>query len=227
MMVGRGVSQGTAIFMGLLASWFLLATGEASAADVETRDFQVLVNGKQSGMAYMTFNRQDDGTCIMTCDTEVKVNAIIFTYKYSYRGREVWKEGRLQRFDSTSNDNGKRYVLAAQVEGEQLRLRVNNQERLARSDCWVSTYWEQPTPQKNGQTVPVLDADTGVDLTVRIQQIGAEQRTIAGQLTPVQHYRLQAKNIIDIWYDPTGRIVRQEWLEDGHRTILEMVRVRR
>src|ERR1700692_1039401 len=67
------------------------------AADQETRDFRVLVDGKPRGEAHMTFNRQDDGTITMSCDTDVQVRFLLITYKYSYRGREVWKNGRVQQ----------------------------------------------------------------------------------------------------------------------------------
>jgi len=26
----------------------------------------------------------------------------------------------------------------------------------------------------------------------------------------------------DVWYDADGRLVRQEWTEDGHKTVLEL-----
>ena len=39
--------------------------------------------------------------------------------------------------------------------------------------------------------------------------------------------RLAGKNIgIDLWYDEPGRLVRQEWVEDGHRTVVELTGVR-
>ena len=49
--------------MGRGLAWLLVALfGAPPAAEVETRDFAVLVNGKQAGMAYLTVNRQEGGT---------------------------------------------------------------------------------------------------------------------------------------------------------------------
>src|SRR5947209_2134654 len=68
--------------------------GEAArAADIETRDFNVLVDGKAAGQVHMTINRQDDGTITLKCDTDISVTYLrIYKYIYSYRGLEVWKD---------------------------------------------------------------------------------------------------------------------------------------
>ena len=212
----------------LVAGAVLLGSGGmARAADVETRDFAVLVDGKPAGDAHMTIHRQDDGSVIMTCDTDIKVSVLLVTYRYSYRGREVWKNGRLQRFDSTCNDDGKRYLIAAMAEGDKVRLRVNDQERLTRGDVWLTSYWAQPPAKVRDQVVPLVDADSGRDLEARVSFVGGERRSVIGKAQTVNHFRLSGKVAVDLWYDVTGRLVRQEWVEEGHRTLLELSRLRR
>jgi len=134
----------------LVAAVALLAPAAGTptrAADIETRDFTVLVDGKPAGEVHMTIHRQDDGSTVMKCDTDITVSKLFIKYVYSYRGRESWKGGRLQRLDSTCNDNGKRYVVSAVAEGEGLRVRVNDQERMARPEVWLTSYWSLPTPR--------------------------------------------------------------------------------
>jgi hypothetical protein len=75
--------------------------------------------------------------------------------------------------------------------------------------------------------VAIIDADTGHELNARILMVGQEQRTVAGSNQIVQHLRLQGKTVVDLWYDASGRLVRQEWLEEGHKTVLELARLRR
>ena len=36
------------------------------------------------------------------------------------------------------------------------------------------------------------------------------------------HFRLTSLVPHDVWYDGDGRLVRQEWTEDGHKTVLEL-----
>jgi len=217
----------------LLAVMLALMTlpAMARAADVETRDLRIFVDNKNAGDAHMTFNRSDDGTLTMSCDTDVFVKIFFITYRYKYRGREVWKDGRVHSFASNCNDDGKLFEVAAAAKDEKLRVRVKSEageeEREVPGDVWLSSYWKQPDPKVVNKTIPIIDADNGRDVNAKVVYVGAEQRTVAGQIQPVQHYRLEGKNNIDLWYDATGRLVRQDWLEQNHRTILELVRIRR
>ena len=209
----------------------LVPTAALAAPEVETRDFSVFVDGKPSGDVHMTINKQEDGSVFMTCDTDIKVSVgiglLIKHYTYSYRGREVWKDGRLLRFDSTCNDDGKRFAVSAVPEDDKLRLRVNNEERVVPADIWLSSYWAMPDNAKINQTVPVIDADTGTSLPSKVQFLGVEPRPVAGQKQKVNHFRLIGKSQTDLWYDTTGRLISQEWVEDGHRTQVELNRLRR
>ncbi len=201
------------------------------AADQEIRDFRVLVDGKPRGEAHMSFARQDDGTIIMSCDTDVQVQILLYKYSYSYRGREVWKSGRLQQFASTCNDDGKRYEVSAIVQDKNLRIRVTTdgkqEERLAPLDVWLTSYWSQPDVKVVNKTIPIIDADSGTDLSAKVLYVGPEQLNFGGAAQPVHHYRVEGRNTTELWYDGTGRLVRQDWMEQNHRTVLELARIRR
>jgi hypothetical protein len=199
----------------------------AAAADEETREFTVYVDGKPAGRASMKIQRRDDGTTAMTCDSRVVVRFLFIKYEYTYNGKEIWKDRRLQRFDSTCDDDGKKFVVSAAAEDGGLRIKVNNRERVARPEVWLTSYWCLPDPKLRDQTIPIIDADTGRDLDGKLQHVGAVQMRVAGEAQNVNHYRLTGKVDVDLWYDAAERIVRQEWIEDGHRTILELNKVRR
>jgi hypothetical protein len=228
----RGFSRG---FLGavimVIAVAILTPARAAAGPEVETRDFTVLVEGKPAGDVHMTIYKQEDGSIILNCDLDVKVTIKIGpltkNYTYSYRDREVWKGGRVQRFDSTCNDDGKRFDVNAVAEGDKLRLRVNTEERLVRGDVWLSSYWAMPDKAKINQTVPIIDADTGRDLSAKVSFVGVEQRTVAGQPQKVNHFRLTGGVQMDLWYDVTGRLVAQDWVEDGRRMQVELNRLRR
>jgi hypothetical protein len=226
--MGSSLVGGT-VRICLLAGIALLAPAgaEARADESEVRDFTVLVDGKRAGDAHMNLSRQEDGTTTVNWDTDITVTVFFFTYRYTYRGQEVWKDGRLQSLESSCNDDGKRFVVSAAAEGKDLRVRVNSQERLTRGDVWLTSYWEQPDAKVVNQVVPLLDADTGRDLDARVQFLGTEQRGVAGQTLSINHYRLTGKVQTDLWYDPSGRLVREEWIEQGHRTVLELSRLHR
>lgn len=214
--------------VGVLSVALLALAGQlARAADIETRDFIVTVGGKPAGEVHMTIHRQDNGTIVMRCDTDIKVQLVVGGYKFIYRGLEVWKDRRLQRFESTTDDNNKRYIVSAVAEKEGLRLKVNNVERLVRGDVWLTSYWCLPDPKLRGDTVPILDADNGNELDSKLTYVANEKLRVAGQQVSLNHYRLKGKVQVDLWYDGSERLVRQEWMEQGHKTVVELIRVRR
>jgi hypothetical protein len=204
------------------------AWSAARAADVETRDFNVVVDGKSAGAGHMTIQKAEDGTVTVSCDTDVTVPVLFLTvYKYSYRGQEVWKNGRLQRFESSCNDDGKRYAVSAVAEAKGVRFKVDNRERLVSHDVWLTSYWARPDTRVLNQTVPLVDADTGRDLEATVGYVGKEELTIGGQALKLLHYKLTGKVAVDLWYDGADRLTRQEWVEDGHKTIVELTKIRK
>jgi hypothetical protein len=210
----------------VLALALVLAAGPSRAADIETRDFSVVVAGKPAGEVHMTIHRQDNGSIVMRCDTDIKVNLVV-NYKFIYRGLEVWKDHRLVRFDSNTDDNGKRYIVSAVAEKDKLKVKVNNVERVVRGDVWLTSYWSLPAPKLRSGPIVLLDADNGRELDAKIQFVANEKLRIAGHEVTLNHYRLTGKVTVDLWYDGSDRLVRQEWSEQGHKAILELLRVRR
>jgi hypothetical protein len=198
------------------------------AADTETRDFHVYVDGKRAGGASMTIARADDGTTTVAADTEVKVKVLgLVAYSYSYRGKETWKGGKLQKFESTCTDDGKTFVVSAAAEAEGIRVKVNNRERMVSADIWLTSYWSRPDNKVLNQTIPIVDADNGCDLEAKVTYVGQEQLKLAGQALTVMHYKLVGTKNVDLWYDSSDRLVRQEWVEDGHKTLLELGKLRK
>lgn len=208
----------------LALAWALAPAG---AAEIETRDFAVLVAGKPAGEVHMTIHRKDNNLVEMRCDTDIKVHLVVGSYKYIYRGLEVWKDRRLVRLDSNTDDNGKRFIVSAVAESDALRVKVNNVEKTAKPDVWLTSYWCLPDPKIRNGTLAILDADSGRDLDGKLQYVATEKRRVAGQEVPLNHYRLSGKVQVDLWYDGSERLVRQEWVEQGQKTMLELIRVRR
>jgi hypothetical protein len=213
----------------LAVAWVALGSGWGAvrAADQETREFSVYVDGKPAGGAQMTMQRQDDGTTQMICSSRVKVRVLLITYTYDYQGREIWKNGRLQRLNSSCNDDGKRFQVSAVAAEDGVHVTANGRERLAPAEVWLTSYWCLPDAKLREQPLALLDADTGELLSGRLQHVGTVQMAVLGQVQNVEHYHLGGDKQVDLWYDGAERLVRQEWIEQGHRSVLELARIRR
>jgi hypothetical protein len=200
---------------------FCLLAPYASAADTETRVFNVTVDGKPAGEFRMAIRTGDDGNESLALSAEVRVRQIIGGYRYSYRGSETWTSGRLRQFDATSNDNGKNHTVRVTADGDKLRLTVDGLTRTSRSDLWPTSYWRLPAVNA-GQAVTLLDADTGEEQAARVDALASSKITVAGKLADVTRVHVTAPTPADLWYDARGRLVRQETIEDGHKTVLDL-----
>jgi hypothetical protein len=205
----------------------LCAAAAARAADSETREFVVKVDGKPSGHANMTFQQQDDGMTVVSCDTEVRVRVLIKTYVYTCQTRETWKGGRLQQLVSQCNDDGKQFQVSAAAQADGIHVNVNGREHITKTEAWVSSYGSLPDAKLRDQALAVIDADNGHDMQGRLQFLGTVQIAVAGQVQNVQHYRFNGPTRVELYYDAAQRLVRRDWVEDGHPTSLELARVRR
>jgi hypothetical protein len=199
----------------------------ADAAEVETRDFSVMVSNKPAGEVHVTIHRADNGSTYVRCDTDVKVRIGLRDHKFIYRGFEEWKANRLVKFDSNTDDDGKRFYVSAAADKDGLRLKVNNVERIVPAHVWLTSFWSLPDPKLRDKELPIIDADSGQELSGKLQFVATEKVKVGGQEVPLNHYKLTGKVSYDLWYDGSERLVRQEWMESGYKTVVELVRVRR
>jgi hypothetical protein len=197
-------------------------------ADTEVRSFAIQIDGKPAGNYQLTIVQQEDGSAAVTGQADVRVTFALFTaYRYTYRGKEIWKDGRLQRLESTTNDNGKHFSVVAVAEGNNLRVTVNGQQRASRPDVWTTSYWQLPDGERARRDVALLDADTAKDIAGKLEYVETKPITVAGQNVQCAHYRLSGGVQVELWYDGKDRLVREESIEDGHRTVLELTAIRR
>jgi hypothetical protein len=204
-----------------------LGQGVARAGDIETRLFTITVDGKKSGDYKMVIQRHGDGTVTLDAQSDVRVTILaIPVYTFSYRGAEVWKAGRLQRFESSGKEKGKEFSVRASLDGADLRVVANGEEHRVRADAWLTSCWQLPEARYRNGEVVLLGCDNGSDHTSRLDYVGTEQVKVAGQLQACTHYRVTKDAPHDLWYDSQDRLVRDEWTSSGHKTVLELTEVR-
>jgi hypothetical protein len=200
---------------------------EEAAAGCETRDFAVTVDAKPAGWYRMTITPRGKHSLSLECQAQVRAKVLFYTYKYSYRGTETYQGGQLSHFESRCNDDGKPYEVLATPDGDGLHVRVNGKERVIPSPVWTTSYWKLPAGKKTG-AVLLLDADTGKDIPGRLEWVGKTELPVGGRAHPCQHYRVTGPpSPINLWYDAQERLVRQDYTEDGHRTILALKKITR
>jgi hypothetical protein len=168
-------------------------------------------------------------------------------YRYHSTGTEVWKEGRLVELENAADLNKTRYRLLGKATDKGLRLSVDGQKSDFPADTWATSYWRipdrlahqhvqekstvvpaagsQPAANKKPKSVWLLDSDKGLKLRGQVQYVGSEMMTVAGKRQPCAHYRVTGEVQVDLWYDKAQRLVRQEGVDSGHKTLLELTRL--
>jgi hypothetical protein len=212
---------------GVLLTTLILAAATARAEDREERVFTIQVDNKAAGQGRMTILRRDDGSEVVTSQAEVSIRFLL-KYTYRYQGTETWKEGRLLDLESTCNDNGKRFRVTAKAEEAGLRVTINGREHLGRADVWTTSYWKLLEARPISRPMAVLDVDRGEEQTRYLHYLGVEHLEVAGQRQRCDHFRLAGGPApVDLWFDGRHRLVREDFMELGHHTVVQLASVRR
>jgi hypothetical protein len=216
-------------YSSLLATVLLVGsgTGTLAAAETETRRFAIQIDGKPAGSYQMIIRQEADGAVVSShAHAKVKLGFITL-YHYSYLGTETWKNGRLTRLDSTTNDNGDEFTLNAEAQGDNLRLKVNDKERTVSGKVWTTSYWRLTDSSRMNTNVPLLDPDSGKETIGKLEQVGKTEIMVGGKKVSCTQYRLSGSVQVDLWFDAAQRLLRQDSMEDGHRTVLQLEEITR
>jgi hypothetical protein len=204
-----------------------IGSATASAADTETRLFAVQVDGRPAGEFRLIVRTVDDGTETATAVASVQVRQLLGGYRYTYRGTEVWKAGRLRQLDAASEENGKKHTVVAVATANGLRVTADGLTRSVRPDVMPTTYWRMPAGAKSNQTIVLLDADTGEEQTAKLDAVGPTKVSVGDKMTDCTRITISGPASGTLWYDARGRLVAQETTEDGHTTTLTLREIQR
>jgi hypothetical protein len=198
------------------------------ATDLEQRDFSIMVDGKEAGQSRLTITVADDGAIVVTANAKVKFSQLLFTYNYNVESTEWWKDGKLIGLKSNTVENGKHTEVTAAAAGTQLKIRVNGQDRLGSADDWSSSFWKLADARYHNKPVHIIETDSGKEFMGQLQYIGTEQLTLQSQPQACYHFRVSGGGYpIDVWFDRYHRLARQEFIDSGHKTILQLTAVKR
>jgi YD repeat-containing protein len=192
------------------------STGPISAD--ETRTFQVTVDNKPAGQ-YQVKVGDKDGATDVTVNARVEFKHLLGTYRYSLDSHEVWKDGKLTGLRSVCNDDGTKHDVSLTSDGPTATLTADGRTVKGGGAVWPTTYWKLPAAAGN---LTLIDSDTGKLIPAKLQQVGSEKVRFLGSEQAATKYRLTGGVDVTLWYDAAGRLVRESFVESGHRTVLEL-----
>jgi hypothetical protein len=219
---------------GLLAGLLLAPAGanavetqkvqpvSASQADkTGTLKFKVERDGSVIGTHRVEFRRNGDKLTVeVKVDLEVGIGPIsLFTYTHS--NSTTWKNGRLARIDSKTDDNGdKFFVEARRTDDGQLRVTSPDGTKTVRGDILPSTWWLTATVDAGA----VLNTQKGTVTDLSVVHRGEDRKPVpGGGRIQAEQFRVKADIETDVWYDYNGRWVGLGFDAKGSRINYELV----
>ena len=106
-------------------------------------------------------------------------------------------------------------------------MKVNGREKTVGGDVYLTSACCLPDAKRRDGDLPLMEADNGQEINGKIQQVSSGPMTVCGESVNVTRYRLTSLVVHDVWYDGSDRMVRQEWTEDGHKSVLELASVKK
>jgi hypothetical protein len=251
--VARRAVKMTTIARKLLIVGFAVSavglTGTAQGADAsqtvesQKREFSISIDGTKRGTNTMQIRRLKDGTVWMRGESQIRINYLVYRYNYTSNGTEVWKNGRLLAMKNFADFNGTQYNVKARSNGKSIQLSVNGTMSQVAPDVWLASYWQSPDQLAVGSDraaadpnslaaqnagnrfVSILDADLGQKFNGTLTRVGQEMLPIAGEQKECTHFRMTGDKTLDLWYDSTGRLVRQDSTERRHQVRFELTEI--
>jgi hypothetical protein len=181
----------------------LLATTSTAFASTAPQTLRFKVYLDESPIGEHSFELTAGGTeKRVVSRARFDVNLLIFTaYRYRHESQEQWRDGCLERIQSTTDDNGKDFRVQGQRIADALKLEVNGKPERLPNCTSTFAYWE-PDFLKRPR---LLNPQTGELVDVRLEPQGRERRAFRGGEVNAERYRLKAEALdITLWYTADG-----------------------
>jgi hypothetical protein len=187
----------------------------APTAPIEERVFDITRDGNKIGGETLTFQKDGD-TTIVKFKTHVSVVVMfVEAYHYTHSAEETWTGGKFVSYKAVTDDNGKHYNLAALAKDEQILLNVNGTHSKLPGNLVFATLWSRDFV---GQT-NLLHPDSGVELAVKVQDLGDEQIDYQGEQVKAHHYAISGDYDRDVWFEG-DKVIRIRFYGSDHSTIM-------
>jgi hypothetical protein len=216
-----------AVAMTLFSGRGALAdSGAAPQIERQTRSYSISIDGTRRGSSKAEF-RSGNGIVWIQSESEIRINYLVYRYNYTSSGTEIWKDGRVSAFENTADYNGTLYTVKGTSTPRGLQITTNGATSLVSPEVWDTSYLLLPDRLARNEpaTVVLLDSDKGRLMSGKIQFVGEETLTVAEGQKPCTHYRIGGDVQVDVWFDASRRMVRQESHERGHKVRFELLSV--
>ena len=174
--------------------------------DLERIKFDIYRNNKHIGTHIFSFRRSGDE---MTIKSEIKFyikKLGIDFYKYYAEGVEVYRDGKLIKFNSTTNQNGKTKYVNMILENNEFIIDGSSYKGKATTEYLIGTWWNHSLVEAKAQ----ISAVSGRIIKQQVKFLGKETIKFYGKNYNTLHFNFSStdnkldkkkKLNTDVWYD--------------------------
>ncbi|HLH12872.1 MAG TPA: DUF6134 family protein [Methylovirgula sp.] len=160
------------------------------------RIFDITRNGTKIGTDIIDIEKRGDTTTVKI-NNEISVVVMFFVaYHLEAKATETWKKGHFVSFQSSTDDNGKKYDLSATAADHSVVMTVDGRRSTLPEPIIPATMWN-----KSFLTATKLfDPGKGTVLSVKVRDLGEETIEIHGASLRAHHYKITGDMTRDIWF---------------------------
>ena len=174
--------------------------------DLKRIEFDIYRNNKHIGEHIFSFAKSNEQISI-----ESKINFIIkkfgvVLYKYHVKGKEVYKDGKLIKFNSRTDQNGKEKYVNLELENDEFIINGSSFKGKAPTNYLLGTWWNHSIVEAEAQ----ISAVSGRIIKQKVTFLGKETIKIGNKNYKTLHFNFLStdkklkkdkKLNTDVWYD--------------------------
>ena len=169
-------------------------------------EFDIYRNNKLIGTHIFTFKKLDGQLAVKSeIDFEIKKFGIVL-YTYHVEGTEIYEDGKLIKFNSKTNQNGKDKYVNMILENEEYTIDGSSYQGKAPTDYLLGTWWNHSIIEAEAQ----ISAVSGRIIKQKVTLLGKETIKLGEKSYKALHFNFSSTDKklakgkrlnTDVWYD--------------------------
>ena len=194
------------IILILIISPFSVNAHVQHYKDLKRIEFDIYRNNKHIGEHIFSFAKSNEQISI-----ESEINFIIkkfgiVLYKYHVKGKEVYKDGKLIKFNSRTDQNGKEKYVNLELENDEFIINGSSFKGKAPTNYLLGTWWNHSIVEAEAQ----ISAVSGRIIIQKVTFLGKETIKIGNKNYKTLHFNFSStdkklkkdkKLNTDVWYE--------------------------
>ena len=194
------------IFLVLINLTFSASAHVQHYEDLNRIEFDIYRNSKHIGNHVFSFKKNDQQLLVYS-EINFKIKKLGVTlYNYHVKGTEIYEDGKLVKFNSKTDQNGKKKYVNMKLDGDSFIIDGSSYKGKASDDFLIGTWWNHSIVEAPAQ----ISAVSGRIIDQKVTFLGKETIKLNGKTFNTLHFNFTStdkklskgkKLDTDVWYD--------------------------